>query len=187
MKASIWRILFAGLITFEVLVWLEFIPLTTTFTILGLIITQVAVWVILEIIQVRLRRPYAWWVMTLVVLAVMLDAAGDLFHWYTTFYWYDAVLHLFGSGVAAVWVWNTLMIVYSQRAPYKLIFMGACGIAIALGVGYEIEEYLEDFFTGSHRLGDGFDTANDLLLNTTGVLLAVISLTLSKRANYPWR
>lgn len=174
MAASMWRVLFSSLLIFELLVWLKVIPLTVTFTIIGLMITQGAVWLVLEVIQARLRCPYQWWIMTLIVLAVMLDAAGDFFHWYAIFRWYDAALHLFASGVAALWVWNIAMLVYGKRAAHKLIFISTFAIAVTMGVAYEIEEYLEDYFTGSHRLGDGFDTANDLLLNTIGALGAVL-------------
>ncbi|EKD78406.1 MAG: hypothetical protein ACD_41C00349G0010 [uncultured bacterium] len=173
MTTILWRILFGGVIVFEVLVWLELIPLTATFTILGLIITQGAAWIILEIVQARLRRPYQGWIMSLVVLAMTLDMAGDLFHWYDRFFWYDASLHFFGSAVAGLWVWNIATIIYSKRAPRKLILLCSFGLAVAMGVAYEIEEYLEDYFTGSHRLGDAFDTGHDLLLNTLGVTVAV--------------
>src|SRR3989338_7987445 len=173
MTNIIWRLLFGGVIFFEILVWLELLPLTATFTILGLIITQSAAWIILEFVQSKLRRPYQWWIMSLVVLSMTLDMAGDLFHWYDRFFWYDAVLHFFGSSVAALWVWNVFMIVYSKRAPHKLILLAVFGLGIAMGVSYELEEYLEDYFTGSHRLGDAFDTGHDLLLNTVGVLCAI--------------
>lgn len=42
------------------------------------------------------------------------------------------------------------------------------------GALYEIEEYLEDFFTASMRLGDGPDTANDIMLNVIGAAVAVV-------------
>lgn len=174
MKAWIWRGLFGGVIFFEVLVWLELIPLTATFTILGLIVTQAAAWILLEIVQTRLQRPYAWWIMALIVLSMTLDMTGDLFHWYDRFFWYDAVLHFFGSSVAALWVWNIATIVYHKRAPHKLIMLATFGLGVAMGVSYELEEYLEDYFTGSHRLGDAFDTGHDLLMNTTGVVVALI-------------
>jgi len=53
---------------------------------------------------------------------------------------------------------------------------------------YEIEEYLEDYFTGSHRLGDGLDTAEDLMFNIVGglVVLSIIVIYLKikeKRSN----
>lgn len=162
---------------FEILVWLELVPLTATFTIIGLIITQTAAWIILELVQAKLKRPYAWWIMSLIVLAMTLDMTGDLFHWYDMFWWYDAVLHFFGSGVAGLWVWNIATIVYGKRAPHRLISLAAFGLGVTMGVAYEIEEYLEDYFTGSHRLGDAFDTGHDLLLNTLGVMLAVLFMS----------
>ena len=183
MKAWIWRGLFGGVIFFEVLVWLELIPLTATFTILGLIVTQAAAWILLEIVQTRLQRPYAWWIMALIVLSMTLDMTGDLFHWYDRFFWYDAVLHFFGSSVAALWVWNIATIVYHQRAPHKLIMLATFGLGVAMGVSYELEEYLEDYFTGSHRLGDAFDTGHDLLLNALGVAVAVGLISYARPRN----
>ncbi len=38
---------------------------------------------------------------------------------------------------------------------------------------YEIEEYLESYYLNNNRLGDRFDTPNDLLLNLSGTILCI--------------
>ncbi|MBU0963868.1 hypothetical protein KKC06_02410, partial [Patescibacteria group bacterium] len=52
-------------------------------------------------------------------------------------------------------------------------FMAITGSAF-FGVLYELEEYLEDVFTGGNRLGSGVDTANDMMWNTIGALIVVL-------------
>jgi uncharacterized membrane protein YjdF len=63
-----------------------------------------------------------------------------------------------------------------QHPGYVTLFM-AYMTSVLFAVLYEMQEYLEDVFSGSHRLGDGPDTANDLLLNLIGGLVTVLLVT----------
>lgn len=47
-------------------------------------------------------------------------------------------------------------------------------LSVVIQVVYELEEYVEDLLTGSNRLGDGFDTANDLMLGLFGAMLGAL-------------
>ena len=53
--------------------------------------------------------------------------------------------------------------------------MALC-LNVLFAVLYEIEEYSEDFFYGTNRLGDGPDTANDLMLNLIGGAIIILAI-----------
>jgi hypothetical protein len=81
------------------------------------------------------------------------------------------------AGLAAT---STLAAVHSRlRGPERLVhlelFFSGVAFATMLATLYEVTEYTEDFITGSHRLGDGFDTVNDLVLGMVGGLLPLRS------------
>ncbi|MBI2415521.1 MAG: hypothetical protein HYV33_02540 [Candidatus Kerfeldbacteria bacterium] len=160
MRLTWWRLPLAVLASTEVLSALDIIPLQPVFTDVGLLLVCLAVWLAFELTS---RYLTAWWMVLPGVIALYLDAGGDYWHWYATVPYYDAALHAFGSGAVACWLWGVL------RTHGWLVLTSV----ISLGTVYEIEEYLEDVITGSHRLGDGPDTANDLLMNLLGVSLAI--------------
>ncbi|MFO0702548.1 MAG: hypothetical protein U0514_01565 [Candidatus Andersenbacteria bacterium] len=112
------------------------------------------------------------------------DATGDILHWYEHLSWFDQVMH-FSGGVMAGWATTSAYLAARARhagAPTRpeIIITGA-SFAALLGVLYELSEYYGDLLTGSHRLGDGFDTANDLSLDLYGGLLAAVVLAFVPR------
>lgn len=58
----------------------------------------------------------------------------------------------------------------NPKIPLALLLFLGISVTSLFGSFYEIEEYLEDAFYNHRqvRLGDGPDTANDLLLNLYG-------------------
>ncbi len=172
------RFCFLGLLIFEFLNWFEILHFNLDFTWLGLIITASGAWLGLEIISWRLRRAIeeglSYWVFLLVLVLLILDVTGDINFYYTNFSWFDQVGHFLGGCTAGAIMIN----IYNKLASKGKIVMGqwgrfisAVGLAVLLAVFYELEEYLEDFFTGSSRLGSGPDTANDLMLGFFGACL----------------
>ena len=96
---------------------------------------------------------------------------------YFLFSWYDQAAHFTGGAACAGLVFSFLR----RLTKTRIIQIGRWGLTVFsiaitgfLGSLYEIEEYLEDFFRGSHRLGDGFDTANDMLLNALGAVFIIL-------------
>ncbi|MBU1102247.1 hypothetical protein KJ853_01140 [Patescibacteria group bacterium] len=178
---TISRILLAGLLIFELLNEFEILNFTLNFTWLGLALTSIIAWSIIETASYFLKKycghPIAGLAAIVAVAAIYLDAFGDILGFYGKYSWYDQAAHLLGSAAAGGLL---LFIIYSftQCGKIKLGFMVqglfALSATALLGVTYELEEYLEDYFTGSHRLGDGPDTANDLLLDVAGALLAIL-------------
>ena len=182
------RFAFGAWILVEVLSWVQVLPLTLEFTWFGLILTAGFAWGALEFISWRLRRVGAQslWGGTflLALVSQCADAFGDIFRLYGTYSWYDQVAHALG-GAAVALVFFTL---FTSLSNQKLIQLGlkfrgwlAVMGAMAMGSLYEIEEYSEDVIRHAHRLGDAFDTANDMLCNTLGALLLVLTIVWLRR------
>ncbi len=60
----------------------------------------------------------------------------------------------------------------------RFVGLFAIGWANLFGAFYEIEEYLESYLLKNNRLGDRFDTPNDLLLDMAGSALCVFFILL---------
>lgn len=178
---NICRLFFAGLITFELLNFFEILDFTLDFSWFGLVVTATFVWISFEIVShIFQRRQYDTLYLHIALLfatiSTYLDALGDILRFYSTYQWYDNIVHFLGGLICAFGVW----VILNSLNKNKKIQLGKLGIsffsisaATFLTVLYEIEEYLEDVFTGSHRLGDGPDTANDLLLGIIGAIIIV--------------
>lgn len=187
------RLGFLGWIVFELLNWQGVLHFTLDFTWGGLVLTASVVWIVLEIISGRLKKatgqPLPWFVLLAAVLSVSVDALGDLRHWYSGYAWYDQLAHAIGGGVAGIMVFTSIwQLVQAGKVLIPKWLTGVFGLSIAvmLGAFYELEEYLEDVITGSHRLGDGFDTANDILMNTIGAIVFIlVAYFLSRKSSGP--
>jgi len=181
------RVLFAGLIIFELLNFLKILQFNTQFTWLGLVITSIVSLVILEYIAnkyIKVKGSYLHYSMWLIVWAALaLDAFGDFFHWYGRFNWWDQFVHWFVSavvcfvlfiGINAFWVDKFKFSLLMKTGRLKLSLLLAATSTMTLSAMYEVEEYVEDVIFHTNRLGPGADTANDLFLNLVGVLTAVV-------------
>lgn len=173
----------AALVGFEGLNWAGVLGFTLDFSWLGLIVTAVAVFVLLEGSSFFLRRTTDHGLHPLVYLAgvasLSVDALGDIAHWYGRFGWYDQLAHFQGGVVAAAISYNILW----QLERAGRIRLGAAGRTVTvvaftafLGVLYEMEEYFEDLWYWGRqvRLGDGPDTVNDIIFNIVGALAVLV-------------
>lgn len=118
-----------------------------------------------------------WSVWALAFSSISVDALGDVSHFYSTYPWYDRFAHATGASVTFIIIWNIVRSFFQSKAAdlsTKLLFILSYSLAITAGTFYEIEEYLEDVFTGSHRSGGGADTADDLLMNTIGITVIAL-------------
>lgn len=191
---NIIRLGFLTWIVFELLNWAEILHFTLDFTWLGLVLTSGFVWGVLEIISARLNKstgkPLPWFVFLLALMAVSFDALGDVMHWYVTYEWYDQVGHVLGGSMAALgafFVFWHLNEAGKISIGKKLASFMAFTTSAFLGVLYELEEYLEDVFTGGNRLGSGVDTANDMMWNTIGGLVIVFVIIFLVRKGHTER
>ena len=185
------RTLFIGLIIFEILNFLKILQFNTQFTWLGLVITAIFALLVLEITAYRYKKVkghYLHWSVWLIVTgALSLDAFGDFFHLYGLVPWWDQFVHYFGCAVIAFVLFIVISAFWVDKFKYSLLLKTgrlklslflASTSAMSLGALYEVEEYLEDVFFHTNRLGPGTDTANDLFLDLLGVLTVVVLVSI---------
>lgn len=172
------RVAISALVLFELLNLAGVLKFTLDFSWLGLLATSVVSWTILEGLYYFFRKrgaslsgfPYFF-----AAVVLWLDVLGDVAHFYGRYGWYDQVMHLVGGGavmVIALAVFSKAKIRF--ELPIVAVLILAIGLVALLGSFYEIEEYLEDrFYHGRPvRLGDGPDTADDLMWNLIGGVAA---------------
>ncbi|MBI4433725.1 hypothetical protein HY632_03055 [Candidatus Uhrbacteria bacterium] len=158
------------------------------FTWFGLFATLVVVWSFLELSAWYLdcvhQRPYPISIWPLVLLGVGIDAWGDIFRWYMRWPWYDQVAHFTGSALV-MGILGTLVhrAQWYARLSWRVQWVSLVALGSVVGVLYEIEEYLEDWMFHTNRLGDGPDTANDLLMNLLGASVVAAVLVVRWRAH----
>lgn len=180
------RLLFGGLIIFELLNYLKILQFSLEYTWLGLVITSTVSLILLEITAYKYKQKKGynlhWSIWLIVVAGLALDAFGDFFHFYSRYSWWDQFVHWFVSSVAcftlfivisAFWIDKFKFSLLFQTGRLKLSLLLAATSTMSLTALYEIEEYLEDIIFHTNRLGPGTDTVNDMFFNLVGVLMAV--------------
>lgn len=180
------RLLFGGLIIFEILNFLKILQFNTQFTWLGLVLTSIFCLALLEISAYRYKKKRGhylhWSVWLIITIALGLDAAGDFFHLYGKIVWWDQVVHysvcavinfLLFAVINAFWIDKFKFSLLFKSGRLKLALFLSTASTVSLGALYEVEEYLEDVFFKTNRLGPGADTANDLTMNILGALTTV--------------
>lgn len=175
----------ACLLVFELLNWVAVLHYSLDFTWRGLVITSAGLWTMVEGIiiwqQHHHRRLHITAMLAITCVLLYMDAFGDIFRWYGAYPWYDQIAHFvggFGGGLMVLFIGYGLVDRDRRSALHN--FLAVCVVTF-FAVIYELGEYFEDYFTGSNRLGDGFDTANDLFLGIIGAAIAVALLRLVER------
>lgn len=172
------RLLFIGLIIFELLNYLKILQFSLEFTWLGLVITSMVSLILLEITAYKYKQKKGyylhWSIWLIVVAALSLDAFGDFFHLYGQYNWWDQFVHLFVSAVVCFTLFIVINAFWIDKFKFSLLFKTgrlklslflAAASTISLSSLYEIEKYLEDIIFQTNRSGPGTDTANDLFFN----------------------
>lgn len=115
------------------------------------------------------------------LVAVGIDAAGNIFNLYGTVHNFDKLMH-FTSGIASA---TTLFYVFHIIFEMKRIYSAWWSVYAAvvttsfLGVLFELVEYISDTIIGrSFWLGTGADTVTDLVMNILGAGMAVLVIRL---------
>lgn len=175
--------LLIGLLLFELLNFLNVLNYEVEFTWAGLIVTILLIFIGLQIVAYFTETTFGvslsnriW---LIVMIGIYLDAIADMFKLYDRFVWFDQAVH-FNAGIliclVLFWFIGQIEKTGKLSLPLWLKNLFIFSATLTLGVIYEIEEYLEDVITGSNRLGDGFDTANDLVMAGMGCILTLIVL-----------
>ena len=165
------RILIGALILFELLNLGGVLNFTLDFSWAGLLVTSLGILLVLEILYALFPLPALPYL--LASISHGLDVLGDVAHFYGKFPFYDQLMHIVGGAVvmiAALAIFSTLR--QKIYLPLFLILFLSLSFVALFGSLYEIEEYLEDRFYHERqvRLGDGPDTADDLMWNLIGGL-----------------
>ncbi len=185
-------VMFGGLFLFEFLNYLKVFQYQVDYTWFGRFFSTLVLFGILRVIDEVFKRTLkrrlqgtVWFVMAGLL---WLDFCGDIFHFYSRWGWYDQFVH-FMSGICLVvcliLVFETCVVRLRWKLPSGIIFILALGINTIFAVAYELEEYLEDYFFHTQRLGDGFDTANDLMLNLLAGALTILGVVVWRKFSKP--
>jgi hypothetical protein len=186
------RIVFIALIGFEAANLFGVLNFELDYSWFGLIVTALAVWISLEIVNYLHIKKIGKILPGIVVIfptaSILLDALGDILHFYSKYEWYDQLAH-FTGGMSTVLVLFYIIRVYIFYKGFK-VGKRFVGIYALFGTSffaaiYEIEEYAETILLNNNRLGDRLDTPNDLLLTIlgggVGALIIMIFLHLRKK------
>lgn len=175
------RLAFLALTLFELANLFGILHFELDFSWLGLIFTSLFVWIFLEIVNYyhrqRVGRVLPGFILITTVLMVLVDALGDVLRFYSRFWWYDQLTHALGGIVAAgvlffiVWLYLTWK---KTELGNKFIGLVAVSGTACFAALYEIEEYLETLILHNNRLGDRFDTPNDILWTVVGGIVGVL-------------
>lgn len=181
------RLFVLALITFEFLNLIGILNFTLDFSWLGLIVTSGVTLIIAEAIYYYFRKkgielsflPYF-----MIALALWFDAIGDVGHFYGRISWYDQAAHVLG-GSSVMSMAIGILSRFHEKIKISVLTMLFVALAFTALFGdlYELEEYLEDelYHKRTVRLGDGPDTANDIMLNLMGGTAAGIVYLLHKK------
>ena len=114
------------------------------------------------------RTAYPFGLDNLYLSVFWLDMAGNSFDLYDTHYYFDLIPHFHGTGaIAAV-----------LKRLFGLPALSAIGLANALHLLLEAQEYYTDVLLGTHNVRGVSDTVNDLVagLLGTGVYTGIQTL-----------
>jgi hypothetical protein len=106
----------------------------------------------------RRWRAYPLWSDNLYLSIFWLDMAGNSLDLYDRHYYFDLLPHFHGTGALAAVV---------QRA-FGLPALSALGLANAVHVLLEAQEYYTDVLFGTHNVRGVADTVNDLVVGLAG-------------------
>lgn len=172
--------LFLGLWGFEFLNYVGLFHFNVEYTWLGRVLSTAVVGGMLlllnEIAKRKIHQPLHGYLFCAAAGLILIDFFGDAFALYGRWEHYDQVAH-FLSGPFLV---GSFFLFYRQlaegldwRHPPVFTYLLAFQTSLAFAGLYEMEEYLEDIFFGSHRSGGGVDTADDLTMNILGGVLTI--------------
>lgn len=189
LRGAIWmraiaQILFGSLMAFEFFNWIHLLSFRVVYGWFGRIFSTTFIFVILSGLSVLYRKKMQvemhgviWFAGSVLILT---DFFGDAFFFYDRWVWYDQLAHFLSGGLivgSLIIVFRDLFRFFGWKLPFFIAMIAALLTSTFFGVLYELEEYLEDVLIHTHRLGDGPDTANDLMMSLLGGVLILLIVT----------
>lgn len=102
---------------------------------------------------------------------------GGYINFYERFWWYDILMHLTSAMALALCAFVLLYVLQNRgklRIPPWLLAVTSFACASAIGVLWEIFEFVADTYFGQTMQGGNQDTMLDLIFNSLGALLACL-------------
>lgn len=119
----------------------------------------------------RAQQMLAWGLLTAGLIA---SAAGSLWNLYSKIFWYDEVVHSYNffalTLVVAVYAYGVVL-TGADKHEFLLILTIA-GLGLGLGALWEVTEWTYDQFVKPNVILAKTDTIIDLMVDTTGALVA---------------
>lgn len=107
------------------------------------------------------KDGYPVWLDNLYLSIFWLDMAGNSFNLYDSYFYFDLIPHLHGTGaLAAVWY-----------GAFGLPILSSIGLANIVHILLEAQEYYTDVLFKTHNVRGIFDVVNDLVVGLLGTVL----------------
>ena len=135
--------------------------------------------------QFALRIPLP--LLFLVVVALQVDALGNVFHLYGTMVGpirYDELAHLLVQALSTpvvIWIAREWSERAGLRIPSGLLTFGAASVMFSLTAFYEVLELWDELIFHGQRIWSLHDTAEDLQWDGCGIVVGVMLTTLVLR------
>jgi len=172
------RISFVFLLLFELANYTHILSFTLSYTWFGLLVTAFFIFFGIILLELVLKsneiKLVPWLALPLGLLMVGVDFFGDLYKFYDRWIWYDRVAHFMAGVLISGLLFGLLRnmkVAHDWKIPQLVLLFLTLSTNTVFAVFYEFEEYLEDYFFKTNRLGNGPDTVNDLLVNFFGSLI----------------
>ncbi len=113
----------------------------------------------------------------LLIIALVVNAAGFFLNWYDKFAWFDKVDHGFTTFALTLYLGFYLVgkvLTGSQRHRVLFVLVVA-SLGLAVGTVWEFAEWAYDEVVPGDNIKGKFDTITDLMMDTLGALLAGVA------------
>ena len=114
---------------------------------------------------------------TMLIIALVVNAAGFFLNWYDQFAWFDKVDHGFTTFALTLYLGFVLVgkvLTGSQRHRVLFVLVVA-SLGLAVGTLWEFAEWAYDEVVPGDNIKGKFDTITDLMMDTLGALLAGVA------------
>ena len=131
-------------------------------------------------VRARLQIRVPLTLLTLVFLALQVDALGNFFRLYGTQFGpmqYDEFSHMAVQVLISpviVWLVNRVLEEFGYGLPLKLSAFFAATIVFSLSAAYEIIELWDEVYFGGQRIWGRYDTATDLQWDLCGIIFGTL-------------
>jgi uncharacterized membrane protein YjdF len=131
-------------------------------------------------VRLRLNLQIPIVLLTLVFLALQVDALGNFFRMYGSKFGpmqYDEFAHMMVQVLVSpiiVWLAGHVLQQHGLRLPLKLTAFFAATIVFSLSAIYEIIELWDEIYFGGRRIWGPYDTATDLQWDLCGIIVGTL-------------